>query len=282
MEPLRDAFSSHPRRWRDFLYVYPVISRRSRGLSIGINLNRDAACDFNCVYCCVDRRIQRPPSDVDLLLLEAELRHLVANRDELFQEPEFQDVPPQYRRLNDIAFSGNGEPTGVAVFPQAARVAVNVRRDYGLDEAKIIIITNASRLTRPEVVEVLALLDRNNGEIWAKLDVGTDEYFQRVNRPRVALQTVLDNILATARRRPLVIQSLFSRIDGQSPGAEEIAAYLERLRWLLEGGARISRVQVYTVARRTSEPYVARLAESELEQIAEGVQRLGLRAEAFG
>jgi wyosine [tRNA(Phe)-imidazoG37] synthetase (radical SAM superfamily) len=282
LKPLKDAFSDHPRRWRAFRYVYPVIARRSRGLSIGVNLNPDGACNFDCIYCSVDRAGgARSGAAVDPAVLEAELRHIVVNRVELFDEPEFRQIPPEFRRLNDIAFSGDGEATAVPIFPQAVRIAAAVRRDFQLDDVKIVVITNAGYLTRPAVVETLAFLDQNNGEIWAKLDAGTEEYYRRVNRPNFPLQHVLDNILATARVRPIVVQSLFMRIQGEPPPAAEIAAYVDRLRWLLESGARVALVQVYTVARRTAESYVTPLTADELEQIAAAVRPLGVPVAVF-
>jgi wyosine [tRNA(Phe)-imidazoG37] synthetase (radical SAM superfamily) len=282
LKPLKDAFSEHPRRWREFRYVYPVIARRSHGLSIGVNINPDGACNFDCVYCSVDRT-GGPPAicTVDLAVLDAELRHLVENRVRLFDEPEFRQIPAEFHRLNDIAFSGDGEATAVPVFPEAVRMAAAARRDFQLDDVKIVVITNAGYLTRPAVVEALALLDQNNGEIWAKLDAGTEEYYRRVNRPNFPLQHVLDNILATARVRPIVVQSLFMRIAGDPPPPAEIAAYVARLRWLLDNGARISLVQVYTVARRTAESYVTPLSADELEQIAVAVRSLGVKVAVF-
>jgi wyosine [tRNA(Phe)-imidazoG37] synthetase (radical SAM superfamily) len=281
LNPLKDVFASHSRRWREFVYVYPVISRRARGLSIGINLNPDAACNFDCVYCCADRTIERPARKVDLAVLESELHHLVAARDKLFDEPEFREVPPELRRLNDIAFSGDGEPTAVPSFPEAVRIAVAVRQDFGLNHAKIIVITNASFLTRPAVAEALALLDKHNGEIWAKLDAGTEDYFRLVNRAGIPLQQVLDNILAAARVRPVVVQSLFVRVMNRPPPPEEIAAFAGRLRWLLENGAAISLVQVYTVARRTAEAFVAPLMPAELEAIADAVRAVRVPVAVF-
>ncbi len=281
MKPLKQIFASHPRRWRDFTYVYPVISRRARGLSIGINLNPDAACNFDCVYCCADRTVRPPSGKVDLNLLEAELGHMTRNHSALFREPEFCQVPQELRRLNDLAFSGDGEPTIVPAFPQAVEIAVRVRRDYRLDEAKIIVITNGSALDRPAVAQALTLLDRNNGEIWAKLDAGTEQYFQVVNRPKVPLQRIMDNLLAAARVRPVVVQSLFVRLHGQPPPGPEISAYVDRLRWLLDGGARIALVQIYTVARRTAEPYVTPLTPAELEAIAAAVRPVGLPVTVF-
>jgi wyosine [tRNA(Phe)-imidazoG37] synthetase (radical SAM superfamily) len=281
LNPLKDVFASHSRRWREFVYVYPVISRRARGLSIGINLNPDAGCNFDCVYCCADRTVQRPVRNLDLTVLESELRHLVETRDKLFDEPEFREVPPELRRLNDLAFSGDGEPTAVPSFPEAVRIAVAVRRDFALDDAKIIVITNASFLTRPAVAEALALLDKHNGEIWAKLDAGTEDYFRLVNRAGIPLQQVLDNILAAARVRPVVVQSLFVRVMNRPPPPEEIAAFAGRLRWLLDRGAAISLVQVYTVARRPAEAFVAPLMPAELEAIADAVRPTGLPVAVF-
>ena len=136
-------------------------------------------------------------------------------------------------------------------------------------------------LTRPAVVETLALLDQHNGEIWAKLDAGTEGYFQQVSRTRFSLQQVLDSILTTARIRPIVLQSLFMRIHGAPPPAEEVAAYVGQLRSLLAHGARISPVQIYTVARRTAEPYVTPLSEADLAPIATAVRALGLPVAIF-
>lgn len=279
--PPQEIFRSHPRRWRQFQYVYPVISRRSRGLSIGINLNPDARCNFNCLYCCADRSTPRPHVPIDLAVLDAELRQLVAEWTRLFEEPEFRSVPREFRRLNDIAFSGDGEPTMVPAFPGAVRIAVAVREQYAPADAKIIIITNACYLTRPSVVEALELLDQHRGEIWAKLDVGTDQYHRLVNRGNVPLERILDGLLVTARRRPIVIQSLFMRVDGDPPPAAEIDAYVERLRWLMTKGAQISLVQVYSVARRTADPRVAPLPEAELEAIAARVRAMGLPVAVF-
>ncbi len=46
-------------RPRDFLsnhFVYVVTSSRARGLSLGINVNPDKYCNYDCLYCEVDRR----------------------------------------------------------------------------------------------------------------------------------------------------------------------------------------------------------------------------------
>ena len=211
---LKELFALHERRWREFRHVYPVISRRARGLSIGVNLSPSAACNFDCVYCQVDRSFRRTTTKVDLTVLERELRHVVGNYASLFEEPEFRQVPQEFRRLNDIAFSGDGEPTASPVFPEAAHIAASVREQCHATEARIVVITNGCFLTRPAVAEALEFLDGHNGQLWVKLDAGTEEYYRRINRPSHPLQHVLDDILAAARQRPIVIQSLFLRVDG--------------------------------------------------------------------
>jgi wyosine [tRNA(Phe)-imidazoG37] synthetase (radical SAM superfamily) len=278
---LRAGFRLHPRDWRRNRYAYCVISRRSKGLSVGINLNPDKVCNYHCIYCQVDRTIAPPVGEVDLAVLEAELRGLLGNYDNLFAEPEFRNLPTSYRHLNDIAFSGDGEPTASPVFPQAARLVAALKDEYGLANVKIVVITNGCFLTHPPVAEALAVLDRHNGEIWAKLDAGTEEYFRLVNGPSHSLQHVLENILAAARIRPLVIQSLFMRVHDEPPPAAEIEAYLDRLRWLLDSGGRISLVQVYTMARRPTQPYVSALTAAELEQIGARIRPLGIPVECY-
>src|SRR5882757_9732879 len=106
-------FTQHSRSWQQNRYVYPVISRRSKGLSIGVNLNPDKVCNFDCVYCCVDRTTPPIEREVDLGVLRDELDQMMALAisGELFGEPPFDQTPAHLKRVNDIAFSGDGEPT---------------------------------------------------------------------------------------------------------------------------------------------------------------------------
>src|SRR5436305_14062306 len=100
-------FTQHSRSWQRNRYVYPVISRRSKGLSIGVNLNPDKICNFDCIYCCVDRTVPATIREVDLDVLRDELQHMleVFRHGELFNQPPFDSTPANLRRLNDIAYS---------------------------------------------------------------------------------------------------------------------------------------------------------------------------------
>lgn len=283
-------FSQHSRHWQSNRYVYPVISRRSRGLSIGVNLNPDRVCNFDCVYCCVDRSdfvrgkpggAKVPP--VDLQVLGEELAHMVhlAVSGELLAQPPFDQTPAHLRRLNDVAFSGDGEPTSFAGFGEACRVAAETLERQRLAGVKIVVITNATLLHRPAVRAAMGYLDQHNGEIWAKLEAGDEEYYRLIERTNIPLSRVLENIARCGLEREIVIQSLFMRLHGQGPTPAQVEAYIQRLAELKARGARLRLVQVYTVARSTAEAYVTALDADELEAIAARVRALGLAAEVY-
>lgn len=269
------AHLDHRRLYDDFYYVYPVISRRSQGVSIGINLNPDKACNFDCVYCEVVRTTPARRKDVDVDVLRAELRDMLRIYQDgtLFQREPFASAPESWRRLNDIAFSGDGEPTTCPVFEQAVEIACDVRTELGLDAAKLILITDAACLDRPGVQRgIRRMQSAGPHEIWAKLDAGTEAYYQVVNRTRIPYARILKNIAETARWCPLIIQSLFLRVFGAPPTDAEIRAYAERLKDIQAQGGKILGLQLYTVARPTTMSWATALSNEELDHVAELVQ----------
>ncbi|MGW8258182.1 MAG: radical SAM protein, partial [Thermoguttaceae bacterium] len=181
--------------------------------------------------------------------------------------------PDAMRRLNDIAFSGDGEPTAHSDFSAIVSVAAEVRHSHRLDELKLVLITNASLLDRRHVRLGLAIMDQNNGQIWAKLDAGSEAYFRVIARTVVPYKKILKNILEAARARPIVIQSLFVQIHEQGPSPDEIEAYSQRLLEILAGGGKISMVQIHTIARPPAELWVSALSNAEVESIAETVRK---------
>jgi wyosine [tRNA(Phe)-imidazoG37] synthetase (radical SAM superfamily) len=279
-----NLFTFHSRSWRSNRYVYPVISRRSKGLSIGVNLNPDKICNFDCIYCCVDRTMPAAVREVDLAVLGRELAAMLelATSGELFTQPPFDQTTPHLRRINDIAFSGDGEPTSFQEFGAACELATRLLEQARISRAtKIVVITNATLFHRPRVQKALEFLDHHNGEIWAKLDAGTEAYYHLVERTSIPLKRVLDNIAHAGAVRPIVIQSLFMNIHGVAPSDAEIDAYVNRLRELVARGCQIKLVQVYTVARRTAEDYVTPLEPAAVDAIAHRVRGLELPAEAY-
>lgn len=281
----RNLFTIHPRSFEENRYVYPVVSRRAGGISIGVNLNLDKVCNFDCIYCQVDRTEMGEREFVELQRLADELEHVVELilSGRLFEGPRFSHLPQPLRRLNDIALSGDGEPTTYRNFEDVVAVCANVRQRHGLGAMKIVLITNATMFHRPHVQRGLELLDANNGEIWAKLDAGTERYYSHVARTSIRFSKILDNLRWAAQVRPIVIQTLFMEIQGHGPDEAELAAYCDRLGEILQSGGRIKLVQIHTVARMPAEAYVSALPDERLEEIAGLVRsKTGLEVAAFG
>lgn len=274
----------HPRQYEGNRFVYPVVSRRSRGISIGVNLNPDKICNFDCIYCQVDRRSESETKFVELEQLLKELNAMLGfvASGEIYEDPRFASLPSETRRLNDIAFSGDGEPTTYRNFDEIIRQCAQLKSQHQLDAVKMVLITNASMFHREVVQRGLAYLDQNNGEIWAKLEAGTEEYFKLVDRTRIPFQRILDNITSASRIRPLVIQSLFMNIHSDPPPAAEIQAFIDRINEIQAAGGQLKLVQIYTVARQPAESFVAPLSIAEVDQIARLVNvQTGIETEAY-
>lgn len=276
--------SQHQRTYHENKFVYPVLSRRSKGISIGVNLNPDKICNFDCIYCQVDRREESETRFVGFEQLLAELDHMLkfVMSGEIYQDPKFATVPEALRRLNDIAFSGDGEPTTYKNFDNIVKEVADLKKKHQAQDVKMVLITNASMFHRESTQNALKLLDENQGEIWAKLDAGTESYFKTIDRTKIRFQQILDNITLVAKQRPIVIQSLFMLVNQQPPDAAEIDAYCDRLNELIESGGEIKLVQVYTIARRTTEDYVTSLSSAQVDEIAEKVkEKTGLITEVY-
>lgn len=274
MEPLLDAHKDHRRSWEDFYYVYPVISRRSKGVSIGINLNPDKVCNFDCIYCEVDRKSEPRIREVNLEILATELREMLRiwKSGELFQKPPFNLAPLEWRRLNDIAFSGDGEPTTCRHFAEAVWIASELRDELAGENTKLVLISDSTCLTRPNVIEGLRTMQKGAHEIWAKLDAGTEAYYKLVNRTSVPFSRIIENMISTSQWLPLTIQTLFLKVHGSAPSGEEVEAYCDRLKEIIDAGGQLRELQLYTVARPTPEAFATPLNRAELDAISSRVK----------
>ncbi|MCL2006017.1 MAG: hypothetical protein FWG73_07605 [Planctomycetaceae bacterium] len=277
----------HPRRFGTLRYVYPVISRRSGGLSLGVNLSPTGLCNFACVYCQIlaegnhTNGHEKPKSLlVPMDILEAELRQLIssANDGTLFEQSVFSTVPMEKRILKDIAFSGDGEPTLSPQFAQTVQLLADVRKELCAESVKIVLITNASTLHLAPVRAALDFMLQNNGEIWAKLDAGTAGFYRTVSRSPVPFQTICSNLVNFTQELPVVIQTCFLSLHGRGPSTREVWEYTECLKKL----GKVQYVQIYTVARHTPEEWALPLENEQLDEIAEAVrQQTGLDVRTF-
>ena len=264
---------------RNFLgnhYVYCVLSQRAGGLSIGINMNPDQACNFDCVYCEVDRRVPKAKEAINGDMLSRELEKML-----LMAHASSEEAPLCGLPFREVALSGDGEPTLSPDFASVVETVVHLRARSLVPFFKIVLITNTTGLGLPHVRAGIALLT-NQDEIWAKLDAGTQKYMDVVNRPSIPLDEVIRNIRRLGRQRPIVIQSLFPMIGSVEPSAAEIMAYARRLRTLKEAGTQISLVQIYSAHRPAVNEACSHLPLKSLSQIARTVRQItGLNVEVF-
>jgi wyosine [tRNA(Phe)-imidazoG37] synthetase (radical SAM superfamily) len=285
--------SSQGGRWetafgyaRNFLnnrFVYVVISPRARGLSVGVNMNPARRCNFDCIYCEVDRNAPLRARELKVPVMIEELKRTLglAQRGRLSKVPELGALPPDLLQPRHVTLSGDGEPTLCPVFRQAVQAVIHLRALGELPFFKVVLVSNATGLDRPEVREGLRALSPED-EVWLKLDGGTEAHIARVNRPSVPLAKILDNIRQVGRERPVVIQSLFAQCSEQQPDDEEIGRYIERLQKLQADGAQISLVQIYSAMRPTMDPTCRHLPLRTLSSIAQRVRAgTGLRVEVF-
>ncbi|HZR21746.1 MAG TPA: hypothetical protein VFE51_30970 [Verrucomicrobiae bacterium] len=269
---------------RDFLnnrFVYTVVSARARGLSVGVNMNPEKNCNFDCVYCEVHRNGEaREVLDVERMAEELRATLALVRAERLRERPWYRSLPDELLQLRHVALSGDGEPTLSPRFAEALQAVVHVRALGGYP-FKLVLITNGTGLDLPHVLNGLKHFTRTD-EIWIKLDGGTHAYLNRVNRSDIPLEKILSNILLIGRQRSVVIQSLFPSFHNEEPPLEEIEQYAQRLLELKNGGANISLVQVYSATRPSAASQCGHLPLRVLSRIAHTVrQSTGLRAEVF-
>lgn len=285
LKEARTRHSIHPRAYAGFRFVYPVLSRRARGVSLGVNLSPDARCNFSCRYCQVDRRGSRSPSRVDVDAIVAEASAILDDWTDgtLTAKAAWGPLPPSLLRLNDFALSGDGEPTQSPVFADAVEALRGLLDNRRLESVKLIIITNGSGLSRPSVGRALGRLLPGHDEIWVKLDWGTQKAFRETTGTRRSLTAHMSRVVSVSRILPVTIQTCLFGTEAGGPSEAEIKAYVRSLRFLRKRKADIARVQIYTISRPPADPSLLPLSSCRLDEIARIVRdETGFRVEAFG
>jgi len=232
--------------------VYPVYSRRSKGLSIGINLYPDKKnCLFNCPYCEV---FPFSSSAVfSLEQMEEDLKNTV------------DSAHKQNIEIKDICFSGNGEPTLSADFPDAFRLAEKIRAEAA-SASQLVVITNGTGLLQPQIFSLLnEAAKSDNMNIWLKLDAATPDWYQKMNRSSILFEKLIEKIKEFASNTSVTIQTMLCAINGEQQPEEEVWAWESFICELATKG-NIKKVQLYGKARSAPEdPLASELQESYLE-----------------
>ena len=276
------TISDHNRDVSGLTYIYPVVSRRAGGVSIGINLNINNACNWRCLYCQVPNLTRGTPPPINLALLEKELRDFL----EFIVLGDFmqRNVAEGDRKLQDIAFSGNGEPTSAKEFPEALKIVEKLLNEFDLlnpaneHPIKVRLITNGSLMDKPHVLSSMRHLAKMNGEVWFKADAGTSEGVANINDVNINITSLIKRIKACAEACPTFVQTCMVAIDGVAPSEAEITAYIALLSEVKET---IQGVHLYGLARPSMQaeaPRLTRLLPEWLESVAEKIRAIGLKA----
>ena len=272
---------------RDFeerRYVYTVISPRAGGLSIGVKLNPTRCCNFNCLYCEVPGRASGQELAVDVDQMMNELRDvmtMVSTR-RLHRHSYYQQLPEGLLELKHLSLSGDGEPTLCPNFLDVVQSLVHFRALRVFPFFKLVLITNASKLMERDVIDGIDLLEDHQDEVWVKLDVGDQNRFERINGTLEKLDDITQGILSVARKRPVIIQSLQTAINGIGPTPREVESLIGRIRHLRDEGAKISSVQIYSATRPVWNTEVGHLKLNSLSAIAHAItKKTGVRAVVY-
>jgi wyosine [tRNA(Phe)-imidazoG37] synthetase (radical SAM superfamily) len=269
------SIHDHSRELSGLKYIYSVISRRAGGLSIGVNLNVNNACNWQCIYCEIPNLTRGTPPPIELDVLEQELRFFlneIINGDYMEKNVSLED-----RHLKDIAFSGNGEPTSAEEFPEVISIVKKLLEEFNLlHKIKIRLITNGSLMHQASVIKSVEMLKEMNGEVWFKVDAATEESIKTINQVNLKPHQILERLKNSANVCPTFVQTCIFSINGNGPSEKDINAYIELIN---EVKSNIQGVHLYGLARPSLQPQaknLGRIDEEVLQDIAKELRSLNI------
>ncbi len=269
------SIHDHSRELSGLKYIYSVVSRRAGGLSVGINLNVNNACNWQCIYCEIPNLTRGSPPPIELEVLEQELRFFlkeIINGDYMEKNVSLED-----RHLKDIAFSGNGEPTSAEEFPEVISIVKKLLEEFNLlHKIKIRLITNGSLMHQASVIKSVEMLKEMNGEVWFKVDAATEESIKTINQVNLKPHQILERLKNSANVCPTFVQTCIFSINGNGPSEKDINAYIELIN---EVKSNIQGVHLYGLARPSLQPQaknLGRIDEEVLQDIAKELRSLNI------
>jgi len=270
--------SNHDRQIAGLKYIYPVISRRAGGLSIGVNFNPNNACNWRCIYCQVPDLKPGNAPEMDVDLLAAELRYFL---DYVLNGDFFQafNVEAAEHRIKDIAISGNGEPTSLKNLEQVINLIGAIACEFGLfPESKFVLISNGSLLHQPAVQAGLRKLAHYQGELWFKLDSATESGRKLINNSGQSQNKLLELLKIANQICPTKLQTCMLHYRNETWSTSEKQAYLQFLRILREADISLQKIMLYSLARPSQQPEaneILKVSQEEMAAFANEISALG-------
>jgi len=226
----------------------PVNSRRL-GLSQGIDLLPPKTCNFNCIYCEINRapqlscqRSEHVPTEVIL----AEIDELLADE-------------ARVRDLDVFTITASGEPT---LHTGIGRIIRHIKEKT---DKPVAILTNGSLLHLQEVQDDLMAADI----VIPSLDAARPESFRRVNRPAKCsadLETIIQGIADFSRKFSGEIWLEILLVENINDTPEDVTALQKAILRI-----RPSRVQLNTVARPPYESFAKPLTQQRMAEIKQEI-----------
>ena len=219
---------NHDRKIFDKKYIYPVLSRRAGGLSLGINLNTNNACNWQCIYCEIPNLTRGKPESIDTKLLKEELFFWLH---EITQNNFLGNHAPPDTLLKDIAFSGNGEPTAAKEFEEVINIVITAINEFKLNNLITIrLITNGSYMSDRSVQNAWSLINQTPKEVWFKIDSVDNDDIKMINQINPSLNVTKKNIESCLDVSPTIIQTCVIKINGELPSKKSIDQYMSFLK----------------------------------------------------
>ncbi|HSI45566.1 MAG TPA: hypothetical protein VK950_05270 [Methylophilus sp.] len=266
---------SATRAWQ---YIYPAWSRRAQGISLGINLHPNHCCNWHCIYCQVPglQRGSSPP--IAMPVLQAELEECLHW---LHEQATTHRVDSLSSLIQDIAFAGDGEPTTSPQLPEALKVVSHILKCHQLS-ILVRLITNGSQLQHAHVQHAIQCLHAMGGEVWFKLDAGSDAEMRVVNDSHVPLALHLQRLQTCCALCTTWVQTAIvsRRVNQQMMTTPSLPSYIKALDTFKD---KIAGILLYGISRPSQQEaaYLLPTKESLIQDYARELRAQGFHVRAF-
>ncbi len=241
--------------------VFGPIRSRRLGTSLGINLMPDdgKVCSFDCLYC--EAGFNAQGAGTTGLPSREKVRGDLESKLALMKEDG--------QGLDVITFSGNGEPT---LHPDFAGIVDDTLelRDVYFPEAKVSVLTNSTRIDRPDVADALLRVDNNLLKLDSALN-GTLRVIDRPNQPGFSAEGVIEQLKRFEGQgiiQTMMLRGEYEGVKIDNTTDEEIAALAEAYRVI-----RPREVMIYSLDRPTPAKGLVKVGADELKAIGERLER---------
>lgn len=269
----------HDRNIFDSKYVYPVVSRRAGGLSLGVNLNTNNACNWQCIYCEIPNLTRGGPEPIQVELLKDELNFWI---DQIINSNFLKENTPPGTTFADVALSGNGEPTAAPEFLEVLEIIIASLKEHKLiDKIPVRLITNGSFISKKK--ECLNIFNRYHGEVWFKIDAADEGSIKLINQVNLDPNSMINNLKKCAEACQTVIQTCLLKINHQVPTNDFLKNYSKLIKPYEK---LIKKIDLYSLARpslqNNQDITIERLSLDELNNIKNILQKqLTIKIDVF-